>query len=449
MLRVPRGGGVPHVSAFPAIDSTKWTGTDALPAIERVLAFDAEEGLIAAVDNRGLPVWLDLRVGTVTRTGRGKPRDMTSVDGSTIYAVGADGVVARFTPPGNWTFTPPQPAAAVFPQINGSLLILVGRGANARLLRIHPPESVILDSLAVADASTGTAAPLGDRVYLVMRSRSLVGIQTRTMNKGAAINFDHSVNAIAATPSGDRFYVITDSSTRLSVVDPLQERVTARIDLPGRPRDLRVDPFGRYVLARAATGDSIWVVSIGTDKVVGTVRSTWRADLPFVAPDGTIATIDSPDVVFQDAATGREVRRADDGASEFWYAFVWTGLRPRAQGLDAPAKFSTDSDTTAKVAPPKPVVVDPPRKAAPPPPVARDSARTGYTVSFAVLLNEAKARELAAKITVDGKPARVVAGVNEGIPVFRVILGPYFTREEADRVGRASGQSYYVYAGSP
>ena len=66
-----------------------------------------------------------------------------------------------------------------------------------------------------------------------------------------------------------------------------------------------------------------------------------------------------------------------------------------------------------------------------------------------MLLNEAKARELAAKIVVDGKPARIVPGVNEGIPVFRVVLGPYMTKDEAERVGRASGQTYYVYAGTP
>ena len=101
MLRVPRDGGIPHVVPFPYIDSTAWTGSDALPAIDRVLAFDAEGGLIAAVDARGLPLWLDLRVGTVTKTGKEAPHELVSVDGSAIYGVGSDGVVARFTPTGN------------------------------------------------------------------------------------------------------------------------------------------------------------------------------------------------------------------------------------------------------------------------------------------------------------------------------------------------------------
>jgi cell division protein FtsN len=70
-------------------------------------------------------------------------------------------------------------------------------------------------------------------------------------------------------------------------------------------------------------------------------------------------------------------------------------------------------------------------------------------VSFAVLLDPAKARDAASKITVNGQTARVVTGMSNGTAVYRVVLGPFPTRDEADRTGRASGQSYYVYAGSP
>jgi cell division septation protein DedD len=202
------------------------------------------------------------------------------------------------------------------------------------------------------------------------------------------------------------------------------------------------------VLVQAATGDSIWVVSIGTDKVIGTVHSAWRGDLPFVAPDGSIAVIDGADVAFVDATSFRTLRRAAGGASDFWYAFTWSGLRARPEPVDSLAEIPADIDTTTHVAPPPRTQIDTaPRAPVVSPP--RDSSRIGFTVSFAVLLNEAKARELAGKINVDGKPARVVTGVNEGTAVYRVVLGPYMTRDEAERVGRASGQTYYVYAGTP
>ena len=49
----------------------------------------------------------------------------------------------------------------------------------------------------------------------------------------------------------------------------------------------------------------------------------------------------------------------------------------------------------------------------------------------------------------DGQTARVVTGITSGTAVYRVVLGPYPTRDEAERVGRASGMSYFVIRGSP
>src|SRR5690242_2681458 len=105
LLRVPRDGGIGRVVGYPNTDSTVWTATDAAPPLDRVLAFDPDAGLIAAVDSRGLPAWLDLRVGSVTLPHlRGGLHGITSIDGSTIFAVGDDGAVLRFTPAGTWLF---------------------------------------------------------------------------------------------------------------------------------------------------------------------------------------------------------------------------------------------------------------------------------------------------------------------------------------------------------
>ena len=134
LLRVPRAGGVGRVTAYPNTDSTVWTATDAAPPLDRVLAFDPDAGLIATVDSRGLPVWIDLRVGTVTLPHlRGGLHGISSIDGSTIFAVGDDGAVLRFTPAGAWLFKPPSPARAVFPLSGGTLLIL-GAGREATRL---------------------------------------------------------------------------------------------------------------------------------------------------------------------------------------------------------------------------------------------------------------------------------------------------------------------------
>jgi hypothetical protein len=444
MLRVPRGGGVARVTSYPNIDSVVWTGSDAVPALDRVLAFDAEAGAIAAATARNAPVWIDLRVGRVTiPVVKSALRNVVSVDGEAVFAIGADGAVVRFTPTGNLPFKTPLPPRAIFPQINGSLLILAGRGSNARIWRMHPPDNRLTDSVMLADATAGASAPLGDRVYFLTGPKTLVGVHARTLQRGTAIEFDRPIENLAATPSGDRFYVTSDSGTELGIVARFQDRIAGRVTLPGRARELRVDPFGRYLLARAATGDSVWIVSVGADKVIGTVHTAWRGDLPFVAPDGAVALQSGNDVAFIDPQAMREVRRAADGASDFWYPFVWTGFRPRSASLDTPATFSSDSDTVS-IAPPVRVDSVAPATIAP-----VDSIKNGFTVSFAALLDETRAREQAGQITVEGQTARVVTTVTDGTAVYRVVLGPYPTREEAERVGRASAKSYVVYAGSP
>lgn len=439
LLRVPKTGGVARVTAYPNVDSTVWTSTDAAPALDHVLAFDADAGLIAAADSRGMPVWIDLHLGTVTIPGRGKLRSLASVDGSTIYGVGTDGAIARYTTSGNWLFKPPQPARAAFPQSNGTLLILGGRGDATRLWRVRPPETH-LDSVTIPNATGGTGAPLGDRVFFVEPPRTVVAVKARTLAIGDRIEVDHRIRAIETSPSGDRAYVALDSTNELVIIDAYQNRVLSHAPLPGKARDLRVDPFGRFILARAAASDSVWVLSVGTDRVVETVRSQWRNDLPFVAMDGTIALADGRDVVLHGARGDTRVR---DGASDFWYPFVWNGLRARAASLDE--RTATPAETATVKPPPTPATPE----TMPTRPPAGDSAKPGFTVSFAVLLDEGRAREDASRITVNGQTARVVTGVTAGTTVYRVVLGPYPTRDDAERAGKAANRTYVVYAGTP
>jgi cell division septation protein DedD len=70
-------------------------------------------------------------------------------------------------------------------------------------------------------------------------------------------------------------------------------------------------------------------------------------------------------------------------------------------------------------------------------------------VSFAALLSEEKAQLVANAITVNGTQAHVVSTNTAGSPIFRVVMGPFLTREEADKIGRASKREYWIYEGSP
>jgi hypothetical protein len=174
-----------------------------------------------------------------------------------------------------------------------------------------------------------------------------------------------------------------------------------------------------------------------------------------------VATVRGADVAFVDAAKGTVTREVRGGASDLWFFMLWNGLRPRARGLDVAVSFSlgdsagaarTDSGagpatgiapgTARDTAPATATEGAPPP---PPPPAARDS----WTVSFAAVLSEERAREIAEGIAVDGQHPRVVRGETAGTVVYRVIFGPYSSKADAERMGRASKHNYWVYEGIP
>lgn len=480
VLRIPRSGGPVHAFRYPNLDSLVWESSSSAAPPARVLAFDAGAGSIAYVDRNGVPGRIDLRAGTVGVATRAKLTSLASADGWAIYGIAGNGNVTRLTPTGDWSYEPPTRARLVLPQADGSLLVLTDRGTELGVLRIRPPDTDVTDSAAVPDAQRIVHAEAGDRVYFGVAS-SLFALRARSLEATPELRMENDVIAVAPTPSGDRLFVATDSSRQLAVVDRYRDEIGRTIELPGPVSALRMDPLGRYVLARAASGDSAWIVAVGTARVIGSVSTSWREDLPFVAPDGALALAAGRDVRLVDAETQRERLVIDDGASDFWHVIVWNGFRPRSEELDQPVTFA-DSDSVALALPDSatPPAVAPNDSQAPPPrtpisspgqaatprapraPIPRPAPprlpadttvnpprARGWVVSFATFVSEPPARARAARITVDGQNARVVPSVTAGTTVYRVVLGPYPTKADAERVGRESRESYWVYEGTP
>jgi hypothetical protein len=42
-----------------------------------------------------------------------------------------------------------------------------------------------------------------------------------------------------------------------------------------------------------------------------------------------------------------------------------------------------------------------------------------------------------------------VPNAHDGVITFRVVIGPFPTRAEAERVARTAGLSYWIYEGAP
>ena len=105
-----------------------------------------------------------------------------------------------------------------------------------------------------------------------------------------------------------------------------------------------------------------------------------------------------------------------------------------------PTPVATPVDTTAT----RPVQVVPADT------VSRiPTATTVWSVQVAAVLSEDRAREIVRTIRVDGMPPRVVVATVDGTRVYRVVMGPFSSRAEADRVGRQSGRDYWVFEGVP
>jgi hypothetical protein len=450
VLRVPHTGGEARVYAYPRLDTVMWSAS-AAPAPARVLAFDDEAGSIAYVDAKGAPARIDFRQGVASTVTKAKLTGLASWDGSNIYGIAADGSVERYGPNGPWKWKPKLPARAVFPQPDATLLVLAQRAEGSVVWRLRPPATRIVDSVTLGKVNRTLRTQVGDRLYLGS-ARELTGVRTRTMQRATSIQFDDDIELLEATPSGDRVFVVTKSGTTVEVVDRYREALTAHIDIGRHAADLRVDALGRYLLARPEGTDSALVIALGTNRVVGAVATDWREDLPFVAPDGGVAVAQGADVVVVDGETLKLKVRVRGGAADFWYAFRWTGFRPRDARLDKPVDFGASTDSTRPVSDSSAPRADSAAPTAPAPTPPRDTVAhrgTGFTVSFAALLVADKARELAAQIKVGNETARVVTAMRDGSTIYRVVLGPYPTRDEAERIGRDSKQSFWVYEGGP
>jgi hypothetical protein len=452
LLRVPRAGGTGRVYRYPNLDSAVWV-VDEVPSVEKVLGFDPDQGTIAFVDAKGFPGRIDLRETDIGKASRAKLTSLTSANGTDIYGVNPKGEIVRLNPTAaDWHFKPPIPARAVFAQPNGDLIVTANKGAQTLVWKVHPPDDVVQDSVVLPLSGRAVRTQVGDRIYFTVDS-GLVGVKAKDLSPLGAIQLPGRVRTLAPTPSGDRIYVATLADSSLSVVDRYSGSLGEGLALPAPPLDLRMDALGRYLLAQFPKSDSAWVIEIGNNRLIGAIPTKWDTDLPAITPEGQLATLSGKDVILIDPVKLAAKSTIAGGGKDFWYFFAWDGFKPRAQGLDQPVTFPSDSivdtataSSTASSTLPTNPAPDSTRPTAVNPPT---TATTGFMVSFAALLSEDKAQQTAMTIKVAGNTAHVVSTSTAGSPIYRVVLGPFATRDEAERVGRASKRDYWIYEGSP
>ena len=413
VLRIPREGGVARLYRVPALDSAAWKPADPLPAIERPIGADPEQGLVFVLDRKNNVVALDLDTRRV-RTYLENIRYATLGPDGALYAVDTGSAVTQLV-----RRTPVRFRS----KLQGKPTQLQGTMDGALVARLggDRPE---LEYLGSDQAPSSTPLPkgqvaatfLGDLVAVAADSAVVLYVPQRK-SEPRSIPISGDARAVLFSPSGHRLYVAR-AAAPLLVLDRLDGAKLHEIELPGPARELRGDMYGRWLLVRPEQGDSVWVIDVGTGKYVGSTVARWSDDLPAVAPPQTLLVRRGADLAGLDlSATGfTEMGRIKGGAADFWLPLAW---QP-AHETELP--FASDSALAAADTGP---------------------ARPTVYLQVSSSQNPTWANELSAKLSAAGLPASVLTPRRSAEP-YRVVLGPYATREQAEATGRKIGMPSFV-----
>jgi hypothetical protein len=413
LLRLPAKGGDAVAYRTSDLAPLGWK-VQKVPPIRQYVGVDLDLGLLYAVDSaRGL-VAVDLRSERARVLRRGVRAAALAPDGS-LFSVDTAGAVTqvRGRRPVIIGDRLPTSATSLVGAANGRLLSLpTPRRAD---LTVYEPNSPAASIALVAAPSTATL--VGDLVAVAADSAVILADPTG-QREPQVVEVAGGARAVAFSPSGHRFYV-AGRKDRLQVFDRFGGRELHDIDLPAPGREVRGDIYGLWLLVRSEVGDSVWVVDVAARRVVATAATGWDADLPLIAPPSLLLVRRGRDVVgLSLGAEGlKEAGRVAGAGTDLWIPLAWSppssGRGPLAGGDSMLAADSAGGNG--------------PR----------------FYLQVSSSRNPEWARELSSKITEAGIAAGVMEPANAD-DVYRVVVGPFAAREQADSASRSLGMPSFV-----
>jgi hypothetical protein len=258
-----------------------------------------------------------------------------------------------------------------------------------------------------------TVSSIWGDLVVVATDSGLVGINPLESTGHHFLELAAPVTAVAISPSGHRVYAAS-STGQLHVVNRFEFSILETVTLPGQVSAIRTDPLGRYLLMRPADGQLIWISPVSEPGDVIPTDGEWTEQLPQVAPDGSVLVRYNGQVRAVSAATGATTGSLRDGASDVWAILTWDPRRPT---LQVAAQRSTRS------ASPEPGVI--------------------YYAQVSSTSNLDWAQDEITRLNQAGLPAELIPQT-EFDDRYRVGLGPFRTREEAEETGRILGRAFFV-----
>ena len=409
-IRLPAKGGLPQLYRLPRLTLVEGILRGRLPPVDRVLGLDPESELLFVTTAKHELLSYDLGSGRVDTVAVNIAEAALGPDG-TLYAVDAQRRVISLSR--RTRFAWPQPLTAVPRDLFGS--------TDQRLVGVIPQDRLLVAAAdqpptvrPIAAGGDVAATRWGDLVAVASDS-GVTFYDPLGRRDPAFVKLADAPRALAFSPSGHRIYVARRNVPGLAVVDRYERKELDGVALPGSVAALRMDPLGRWLLARPAVGDSAWIVDLPIKRHTGTVPTAWQADLPSMSPDGMLIYRRGKDVLSARPDSLTEVGRVTNGAADIWVLTSWL---PRGVPASAVSAAASDSAGTGAEGP--------------------------LYVQVSTSQNPEWSGHLADDLTRAGLAARVLPPQHPD-DGYRVVLGPYATREQAEATGRRLGRPFWIY----
>ena len=418
LLRLPAHGG--EAVAYRSTDLTPlgWS-VSKVPAIRRYIGVDLDQGLVYLLDSTRALVAIDLRARRARTIRKGVRNAALGPDG-TLFAVDTTGRVTevRGRRPLTLADALPASATALVGTASGRLLVLpTPRRADLTVFEPEGPGETI-----PVPPGNATATLAGDLVAVAADS-AVVLADPSGAKQPEAIDVSGHARAVMFSPSGHRLYVGRDKDDVMAF-DRYSARERDGIDVPGGAIDLRGDLYGLWMLVRSRKGDTLSVVDLTARSVVARTVTAWDDDLPLIAPPFLLLVRRGRDVVGLDLERdglrprGQVAKAADD----IWVPLAWAPASAEEVVVAGTDTLGAPADSSAP------------------------GSAQRFFLQVSSSRNPAWARELAEKIAAAGIRTSVVDPANAD-DVYRVVVGPFGTREQADSASRSLGMPSFVISG--
>lgn len=395
---------------LPDLDAIRWRFESTRRGTRAIVGFSADREVLYAITAGDELIGLDLPTGRVRTVDSSVAAAVISPTGTPLV-VHEDGSVAavelRSVVP--WPSGFAAPPAQVWAGVRDRLLAVVETDSSLSFVLAANGQPPVWQPIPPGRVSV---SPWGDLALVATDS----GIAYVDPADAGALHFARvapSPAFAAFSASGHRIYVGRADSI-LEAFDRFTQEAVGELRMPGTPADARDDPWGRYLLVRAAEGTEVWIVDLVAWRVVGTLETSWDADLPAVAPDGSILSRSGGRVEARAPDAAEAAGRLSSRQGDRWAVVAWDPSRPTLDVEEGGGQT--------------------------------EAARPGELIYVQVssTSNPEWAADLVANLQRAGMAAAVLPPELPTDP-YRVVLGPYATRDEAEATGRQLKLPYWIF----